>query len=713
MAMVPAGAEPVGPEFGEYCPLAANISGRLRYKHTGVSTGNGAPPASPGMLHFDSTQGKWCLGSDCSAPAEGSLDPSGISGTDFDVTSWEDFNGEFKGQGVPVMEFSSGARKSLPARPRPPNRTPPKPVPKGEKFKAEMPKYEEMCLDYGNVWNSIQEAKKTEEDSLSDSKLEGIATEPSEEHPCAIAKGLSAQEPPPLQLPRRTLDEMSATLGIEPLVRRLSGGHGEATYKEISDCQDRDVARARDRANRDLTHAMLTTLNEVAGPFQWVKHACTFIPNWVATALGVGASGEPSNICESLGDHGQTFIQAAIDTPFNLVNWQGELSGADDCNMQQLGIARLLCDVYCVRDAVVRGDRSILTNLEEATRITNHNTKELFKWSAKNQRSDATWLGEKITVLQDYLGDYLDRLCTSISTCTGTEFLQAAHTASASMLEELSGLAAQASLRVAGRKTVLGALRRFSGAAVKLDNRSNIDDVALAFSQLASLHATLRQAGTASKMEALAVQVSRDARELQKRARKHIEILGVYRWHSNFTRSAGRQWQASSQQALARQSLQQMDHLWWTLRDTLDDYLDAAEYEIGVYQDVFSAISAYEGCASTSAQVASAYGRSLAAKDHAGRHLRASWRKSTNLMGEMAAVVDDGAIFQTLMSVEGCNSTLSWQTMLQSQYAVSGILFLQDRFKAAGSATPDLEPLEQSVRRIQDSYRAAKASCES
>ena len=33
------------------------------------------------------------------------------------------------------------------------------------------------------------------------------------------------------------------------------------------------------------------------------------------------------------------------------------------------GFARVFCDVHCVRDAVIRGDRSIIRNLELATTL--------------------------------------------------------------------------------------------------------------------------------------------------------------------------------------------------------------------------------------------------------------------------------------------------------------------------------------------------------
>ena len=35
------------------------------------------------------------------------------------------------------------------------------------------------------------------------------------------------------------------------------------------------------------------------------------------------------------------------------------------CNPMQVGFARAFCDIHCVRDAVIRGDRSIIRHLAD------------------------------------------------------------------------------------------------------------------------------------------------------------------------------------------------------------------------------------------------------------------------------------------------------------------------------------------------------------
>ena len=40
-------------------------------------------------------------------------------------------------------------------------------------------------------------------------------------------------------------------------------------------------------------------------------------------------------------------------------------------------------DIHCVRDAVIRGDRTIIKNLEDATKISNNNMQKMVEWSTE------------------------------------------------------------------------------------------------------------------------------------------------------------------------------------------------------------------------------------------------------------------------------------------------------------------------------------------
>ena len=75
-----------------------------------------------------------------------------------------------------------------------------------------------------------------------------------------------------------------------------------------------------------------------------------------------------------------------------------------DCDPLQFGLARLFCDVHCVRDAVVRGDREIITNVEAATNYTNKHLDALISWSHTADRAEFAYLD---SVLQKQSQDIL------------------------------------------------------------------------------------------------------------------------------------------------------------------------------------------------------------------------------------------------------------------------------------------------------------------
>ena len=71
--------------------------------------------------------------------------------------------------------------------------------------------------------------------------------------------------------------------------------------------------------------------------------------------------------------------------------------------MFQAGLDRLFCDIHCVRDAVVRGDRAILRNLQAATDVTNRNVKKMVEWSVAANRAETGWLAAKIDTAEERL----------------------------------------------------------------------------------------------------------------------------------------------------------------------------------------------------------------------------------------------------------------------------------------------------------------------
>ena len=111
------------------------------------------------------------------------------------------------------------------------------------------------------------------------------------------------------------------------------------------------------------------------------------------------------------------------------------------CDPLQVGFARAFCDIHCVRDAVIRGDRSIIRNLELATKKTNNNMKALVKWSADAARVETGWLGDKLDYMHAINTAYLQEIHTMLTAHTTQEeastLLQRAQSVTDGMFQEL------------------------------------------------------------------------------------------------------------------------------------------------------------------------------------------------------------------------------------------------------------------------------------
>ena len=110
----------------------------------------------------------------------------------------------------------------------------------------------------------------------------------------------------------------------------------------------------------------------------------------------------------------------------------------------QIGFARAFCDIHCVRDAVIRGDRSIIRNLELATKKTNNNMAALMKWSVEAARTETGWLADKMdyshAINVAYLQD-IHNVLTGQTQGTEEQLVEQAAIATSKIFEEMQGYA--------------------------------------------------------------------------------------------------------------------------------------------------------------------------------------------------------------------------------------------------------------------------------
>eukprot|EP00913_Durusdinium_trenchii_P011300 g10612.t1 len=355
-------------------------------------------PLVPKRLQFSADQGKWCIDSSCTA-VDGRVEPIGVSSSSFDVVAVSDFDGQFEGKGVP--KIGGGQAAALKARLRG-IKTPKRPkapkVPKLETFTPEEPSYAAECMDYTQLWASIQESYKdatgTVTPHMNQLKAEPVYDLP-ETNPCEVAGAVSG-------------------------TRGKIGGWAEDW------CSD----------GFKLAHAMMLMAT---------YHG------------GIGLANSIYNV---------------------------EVEDNADCDPIQAGLDRLFCDVHCVRDAVVRGDRAILRNLKSATEVTNNNMKKMVEWSVAANQAETGWLAAKMDTIEDRLSIRIQMVQDALNTAN-TAALQEAKEVSSSLLSELAGFAETVSFRSAmARHTAGDALEHFVKFGQRLEGPVNTTTASMALQEL-------------------------------------------------------------------------------------------------------------------------------------------------------------------------------------------------------------------------------------
>jgi len=355
---------------GVFCARGRDASGRLEYE------------SSDRVLKFDRDVGKWCLGSSCSEITD-QASPLGLPGVDFDVVNVSDFDGEFEGAGVPGEPAPKALSIEDALKLPPPKRPPQPPMPELEEFKAEQPKYANECLNYENLWKEVTETFTDEEDNevMTTSKLEaepGTKEAPIPDyHPCEVAKNAGG------------------------IFGKFGGGDGSTApenmmYSDWNDCMQGDIERDLASATAGYHSALSSFISDMVE--EGLGVVCSVIPDVMIAPFGAGISLNPSEICNQATElvaAVKTFSGPACEFHFEKKEFHIQQEGYAACNPLQIGFARAFCDIHCVRDAVIRGDRAIIRNLELATKKTNSNLQKMVKWSVDAARAETGFFGRQ------------------------------------------------------------------------------------------------------------------------------------------------------------------------------------------------------------------------------------------------------------------------------------------------------------------------------
>jgi hypothetical protein len=443
--------------------------------------------------------------------------------------------------------------------------------------------------------------------------------------------------------------------------------------------------------------------------------------------LGVGMTISTSDTCGGVKDIVTTAINAGITMGNSLFQWQFDQEDFWDCNPLQTNFARLFCDIHCVRDAVVRGDRSIIRNLKRATDVTNKNVDRLSEWIVKSARVDAGWLAEKVDYEAAVNAEYFNAIKQKLGIESAGSSLIKVKTSMEKMTRELDALAQSASFGEVSKLTARDALDKFTKSSVSLAPDPNISNAFEALYQLEGLHGKMAAAaGKKSKVDMVGLRVARSVAILQRQASAHSHTLGIYKYHSAVSKNwvsklasleqpSSKTWLSSLLEGLGLQarterhlSLVALDRIWWQLREQLDRYLDVSQDEIEAFQKALERMSQYEDCEIGYESMISSYSKTMALADRSSDALRDTWHKATNLFGELSAVIVDGDVFNTFFLQEGCSSQLADQTLQMAHTAINQVSMLLYRYKVSGSRIPDAASFKESIKRLDDSFKYAK-----
>jgi len=197
-------------------------------------------------------------------------------------------------------------------------------------------------------------------------------------------------------------------------------------------------------------------------------------------------------------------------------------------------------------------------------------------------------------------------------------------------------------------------------------------------------------------------------RELLK---EQVSTLGTYRHHSTLAQEKVKGWAASRgklRTSSVRQSLVDLDRVWWQLRRELDSYIDVSEEEVSAATSAFDVLEGYKECSNGFSGLQVAYDSAEAARKRSQDRLPVVWRDTSNSLGELASILEDSDAFNIFFDSQGCKSSLATQTLTQAQLAAGGMRLVLDRFDVAGLHRPDVTAFTDAVKRIQDSHDQAK-----
>jgi len=394
---------------------------------------------------------------------------------------------------------------------------------------------------------------------------------------------------------------------------------------------------------------------------------------------------------------------------------------------------------------VKAGDNAILKTLEKAVSIMGINTDMLMEYHtgvAKDEVLEkvagvATNVADLACLKDDSCGDLLEMSNNPRAVTTRLH----------GMFSEMSGMLS-GNLDAAGHATATRALNMFSARFSNIDPlTSNKTQLMHELASESTVLLNTVRAASSSKRSSSAEAAHRAAfeiRDLNEQLSERNRLLGVYRNSAVAHKEVQRQLSPINLMSAIRDDMRktaatsfllELDRSWWTIREKLDAYLDAADSQQSAMVEAISVLEDYTAkCTADFTDLKRAHGKAYYADNTAIKQLQDTWHAVEHEVGLLAARISDSkgflqltyldagsADFETnrtevcgdgptankaaLLAVDAALSQgYAKQTWLQLEGVFGEMDMLRDRIMTHGLKVPSNQTMVQALERAIHAY---------
>ncbi|MAD33197.1 MAG: hypothetical protein CMJ88_05515, partial [Planctomycetes bacterium] len=382
---------------------------------------------------------------------------------------------------------------------------------------------------------------------------------------------------------------------------------------------------------------------------------CGYAPSVEIAPFGAGIQINPNKICSGAVKYGTMIAKHAKDITFATLKFLRNKGEYEDCDALQVGFDRTFCDLHCISDAVKAGDKAILKTLEKGNEVIFKNVDNLLDYHVGSAKDEILYSLDSMKV--DLNLGLVQRAKQAKSDLQGM-FTEMKSLLSTNMDANSQSTAARALERFTTRFSDTGRFASNDTAMV----HETISELAKESTSLLSTMkvAASRQVSTSGEV---AQRTAAAMHSMNQALAVRHEVIGVYRASAESTKNVQRDLspiknpitaiQDDIQKSAATTLLLDLDRSWWTIREKLDAYLDAAEDQNKATADGIVMLEDYTTkCSAGFTELKKVHVRAQQADQAAHAQLHATWHSVEHELGLLSARIADSAGFLQLMRLD-------------------------------------------------------------